>query len=274
VTDAAAWTPVLTADGSLTLAHPLHGQTCHSRAGAWTEARERYAAACRIRERALELATAGCGRLHVLDVGTGLGLNIAAALEALAGTGVALDVVSLEIDAGVIAATLALGPVPLAELEREHVLVRSALAQALSAPSGERVTLATGSLRLLLGDGRETIRALERRPLFDAVFLDPFSPGVARELWEPDFLAEVAARMAPRSLLSTYTVSLGVRAALRAAGLRVGVGPRVGTKAAGTLASPDRDLTPPDTRTERRIEARASRGRARAHDFPPENGLH
>jgi tRNA U34 5-methylaminomethyl-2-thiouridine-forming methyltransferase MnmC len=267
VTEAASWTSVVTGDGSLTLAHPRHGQTCHSKAGAWTEARERYAAACRIRERALD---AGRRELRVLDVGTGLGLNIAAALECVRGSGVALDVTSLEIDVAVIEATLALGPQANFELEREHAVVREALARA---PHGETVTVANLSLRLLLGDGRTTIRELERRPVFDAVFLDPFSPGVDGALWEPDFLAEIAARMAPLSLLSTYTVSLGVRAGLRAAGLRVGVGPRVGTKASGTLASPDLDLARPDPRTERRIEARARSAGTERAEIRPGSGL-
>lgn len=267
------WARVVTGDGSLTLAHPLHGQTCHSRAGAWTEARERYAAACRIRERALELAADRRSQMCVLDIGTGLGLNIAAALEALAGTGVALDVTTLEIDAGVIEATLALGPSEIPGLEAVHSGVRSALSLALRSGSGERVALGAGPLRLFLGDGRVTIRALERAPLFDAVFLDPFSPGVDAPLWEPEFLSEVAVRMAPESLLSTYTVSLGVRAALRSAGLRVGVGPRVGTKAQGTLASPDRELAPLDARTERRLAGRATRASVGAREIPPEKGF-
>lgn len=270
MSDVAAWTRVVTDDGSITLAHPTHGQTCHSRAGAWTEARERYAAACRMRERALELAAEGRASLCVLDIGTGLGLNIAAALEALDSTGVALDVTSLEIDAGVIEATLALGPSSIPSLEAVHFGVRSALSSALPAKSGERAALGSGSLRLLLGDGRATILTLERSPMFDAVFLDPFSPAVDAPLWEPAFLAEVAARMAPRSLLSTYTVSLGVRAALRSAGLRVGSGPRVGTKAAGTLASPDRVLAPLDARTERRMAARASLTSVGGREIPRE----
>jgi hypothetical protein len=63
----------------------------------------------------------------------------------------------------------------------------------------------------------------------------------------------VAARMAPDGLLSTYSVSLPVRRALTAAGLRVGRGAAVGAKSAGTLASRTAPLPELDARTQRRL---------------------
>lgn len=265
----ASWVRVETGDGSVTLAHPAHGQTCHSRAGAWTEARERYASACRLKERARTLAREGCRAFRLCDVGTGLGLNLAAALEALEGTGLALDAVSFEIDPRVIEETLRLGPAPISELERRHAPVRVALARALEAPLGAPIELEGGSLRLFLGDARATLGLLEPRHAFDAVFLDPFSPAVDPPLWEREFLAALARRMAPGSLLSTYTVSLGVRAALHAAGLTVGLGPRVGTKAEGTLAGPAAVLEALDPKTRRRVEARAASGASAAGEIRP-----
>jgi chorismate dehydratase len=275
------WSVVLTADGSYTLAHPVHGQTCHSRAGAWQEARERYAQACRLNERARAITERDRDHekssvLRLLDIGTGLGLNLAAALEALSGTGVALEVISLEHDESVIASTLDLFERPSDEvrrslpvdLERWHAPVRGALRAALenrAAATG----LAEGSLRLLLGDARATLRALPSDVLFDAVFLDPFSPGVEPDLWEFAFLEEVARRMAGGSLLSTYTSALGVRARLLAAGLEVGPGPRVGTKASGTLAARGVRLDPFDARTARRVASRAALCRGASADRIP-----
>jgi tRNA U34 5-methylaminomethyl-2-thiouridine-forming methyltransferase MnmC len=101
-----------------------------------------------------------------------------------------------------------------------------------------------------------------REGTFDAVFLDPFSPRVEKDLWSFEFLSGIARRMAPGSLLSTYSASLSVRAALAASGLLVGPGARVGTKATGTLASPDVELRPFDARTWRRIERRKGGFRA------------
>lgn len=199
--------------------------------------------------------------LRVLDVGTGLGLNLAAALEAVRGTACRLEILSLELERGVIDAAQAL-------LERERARLEPPLAAiwsealallraALDHPAG--LAQANGaSLELSLGDARETLPRARPCP-FDAVFLDAFSPRVAPELWQPAFLREIARRMAPGSLLSTYSASLGVRAGLRAAGLRVGLGARVGTKSAGTLASPDLPLDPFPARQERRIARRAAR---------------
>ena len=260
-----AWTLVRTDDGSVTLAHPRHGETCHSRSGAWTEARERYAMLCRLAQRT------GVDPVRVLDVGTGLGFNLAAALEALAGTGCRLEAVSLEVDPVVIERTLGLlcdpTGMPVTETApdgfmRWHRPVCSALERALAEPEqaqgpGVPFPDGRGVLRLLLGDARKTLGEEPPRPVFDAVFLDPFSPGVDGALWEDGFLRDIAIRMAPGSWLSTYSASAAVRVSLLGAGLRVGPGPRVGTKASGTLASPDLDPGPFDRKTARRLERRA-----------------
>ena len=239
------WAALTTGDGSRTLVHPVHGEACHSRAGAWQESRERYARACRLGE-------FRGGIFRLLDVGTGLGLNLAAALEALDGTGAGLEAVTLERDASVVEAGLALPQPP--EIARWIDAVRAGLA--------------SGSIRLVLGDARETLGSLEDGLRFDAVFLDPFSPRVEPDLWTPVFLAGIARRMAPGSILSTYSAATGVRAGLVAAGLRVGPGGRVGTKGEGTLASPDRVLDSFDERTRRRIERRAG-GLSPAVRLPP-----
>jgi chorismate dehydratase len=262
----ASWIPLRTGDGSFTLAHPLHGEACHSKAGAWEESRLRYAHACRLAERA-----ASESQLRLLDIGTGLGLNLAAALEAVRGTRCRLEIVSLELDRGVIEAALALE-------ERERALLPADLAAhwsaalallraALADPQG-RAEESQATLELILGDARLT---LPRRGAgaFDAVFLDAFSPRVEPELWAPAFLRELAGHMAPGSLLSTYSAALSVRAGLMAAGLRVGAGARVGTKSSGSLASPDRALAPLPARLERRLARRA----AALRGFLPQAGI-
>jgi tRNA U34 5-methylaminomethyl-2-thiouridine-forming methyltransferase MnmC len=232
-----------------------------------------------LRERAAEIgagaAANGSRVLRLLDVGTGLGLNIAAALDAVGGTGVALDVVTIEHDASVIRAALELertappcaSEPPDSAFRAAHGSVLGALARSLemsmscasdvgaSAPAC--VALGDGRLELHLGDARSVLPRLALDAAFDAVFLDPFSPRVEPELWQPAFLAEIARRMAPAAILSTYSSSASVRAALVAAGLRVGPGARVGTKAAGTVASPAGCVGELDRRTARRVLRRA-----------------
>lgn len=269
------WSVAETGDGSWTLVHPGHGEACHSRAGAWHEARERYARACRL-ARAGERASRGGRAVRLLDVGTGLGLNLAAALEALAPSGAPLLARTLELERSAVERTLAerpRRPVP-PDVEPWWGAVASALEQALAAPAREVPLVvggrSAGSLRLLLGDARATLPALGEPEPFEAVFLDPFSPRADPALWEPAFLAEVARRLAPGGWLSTYTVSLAARAGLVAAGLRVGPGPRVGTKASGTLARRGADAGELPPRVRRRVERRARSLGLAGRDAPDE----
>jgi chorismate dehydratase len=260
---ARTWRAILTDDGTPTLEHAVHGEACHSRSGAWTQARERYARGCRLQERA---RTASSGSLRLLDVGTGLGINIAAALEAVAPSGVELLVHGLERDREVLARSSELLDRFPESSRRWMEPVALAIAAALAAPGRSRAGLpftgpegARARLFLHVGDARTTIAELARDERFDAVFLDPFSPRLEPDLWQPAFLAAIAARMAGSSWLATYSASLAVRAALVAAGLRVGAGPAVGAKREGTLASPDQEPPPLAPRTARRVHERVLR---------------
>ena len=234
-----SWAPRRTADGSWTLVSTAHGEACHSRSGAWREARERYARPCRLRELARRRPL-----VRVLDIGTGLGLNLAAALGALEGTDARLELVSLERDPDVVRTTLRLFDgrrVTAGAGERHHAVVRAALRDALAGDEGEAavalaVPAAGASLRLLLGDARRRLTELDPERPFDAVFLDPFSPRREPALWRPGFLVAVARRLGAAGWLSTYAASFHVRLALARTGLAVGLGPRVADKAEGTLA--------------------------------------
>ena len=258
--DAQAWAVLATGDGSWTLVHPRHGEACHSRAGAWTQARERYARPCALEELARARGADG-EPVRLLDVGTGPGLNLAAALEAVVAGGGRLDATALELELAPLRGGLAAGEAHAGPAEPFHAPVRAALRvalrAALAAGAGRapRVPLGTGAHRLwlLLGDARATLLGLAPDARFDAIFLDPFSPRVDPALWEPAFLAALARRLAPGGWLSTYTASFRVRLGLARGGLAVGRGPRVGAKAEGTLASPDREPPALAPRTARRL---------------------
>jgi hypothetical protein len=249
------YAPLETADGSWTLVHPVHGEACHSRAGAWLESLERYAVPCELAARAaaLRVALGGARPLRLADIGTGAGWGLAAALFAVEGAGAAREVDTFELDLELVRAGLALPAAPPAAAPW-ITAVRAALAEALEAPPGAPVPLAgpgrpdrgtpdrglVGILRLHPGDARRTLPALRGGPRWDAVFLDGFSPGGGGRdgaLWDPALLRAIAERMLPEALLSTFTSAFAVRAALAAAGLGVGRGPAVGAKRSGTLAS-------------------------------------
>ncbi len=259
MTGTRTWKRITTADGSWTLEHPEHGEACHSRYGAWMEARERYCIPCELNELAGER-----DEVRLLDVGTGLGLNIAAALEVAAAQNTPLRVVTLERSRDVLLTAIEIGLAdPSLATEDSsnaagelHRVVLSTIADALGSegtevPFSGRPDL--GSLRLLLGDARDTLPALAPDQKFDVCFLDPFSHRKEPELWSPPFLAEVAGRLAEDGRLSTYSASVRVRAGLIAAGLTVGLGPRVAKKAAGTVAQRGGTLPVFEPRIEKRV---------------------
>lgn len=291
----ATWLTRWTADGSPTLEREADGAVMHSLDGAWTQACLRYAA-CVWTPESLRRGQRGApaGPLRLLDIGAGSGLNLAAALAWTVPRGIQLDATCIELDpAGLEAAGdwAGLGPTgsehsgggasgggagpPGPRLPDWRPWHRMALGLlglqgtgiAAKAPEGPRASL-------LAGDGRDILPRMAPGGAFQGVFLDPFAPAQEGALWEPAFVAEVVARMAPGARLSTYSSSLAVRTSLAAAGLRVGRGPRVGGKAQGTLgvrpgggepAHPWSDL---DSRTGAKLQRRLARNSESIHRAP------
>src|SRR6185436_12305313 len=105
----------------------------------------RYANACHLPER----ARSG-GPLALLDVGTGLGWNLAAALAALDGTNARLVATSLERDPEVIRAALRLPCIASDPVARRwHAIVAEALEVALAIGAQESVPMGDrGEVRL------------------------------------------------------------------------------------------------------------------------------
>jgi SAM-dependent methyltransferase len=215
-----AWPLVRTADGSWTAIEPVGGRALHDLAGARTEARGRFA-------RALGLdRVRGARKVRLLDVGSGLLHNLAAAVECATCLGFELEALGLEHSPAVLelAARLPADPDPRFEAARRGV------GEALGGTGlrGVRVELLRGPAEALIDD-------LPAQG-FDAVFLDGYAPSGGGPLWDPDFLRRLASKLAPGGALATYTSSALVRAALIASGLEVEAGPRLGLKAGGTIA--------------------------------------
>ena len=267
------WFGRRTADGSPTLLHLGLDEACHSDVGAWTEAREVYVRATRLRER---VEAGELSRCRILDVGTGLGWNLTAALHALAGSGCPVDVVALESDPRVFEAAAELArdmdvPTGLRDAVDLWRRTLSVLIDAAANPGASvPVSAGAGRLRLLVGDGARCLPALCRAQpdlAFDAVFLDPFSPKIAPALWEHAFLDVLARCMAPSSILATYSAASRVRLGFALAGLEVGRGPGIGNKSESTVASPDQSLPPLPPRAARNLErALVEHAAKSAHD--------
>ncbi len=206
-----------TGDGSYTLYHPGYRQYFHSTAGALTESVKKYIEPCRIRER-----LAQGEELRILDVGFGMGFN-ASALAQLTreiphGR---LSVISLEADPAVLKAARQLPEHP------DRALLDAVAEHSFYEADHFRLELRFGDARKVLPDGL----------LFDAVFLDGFSPETNPELWTLEFLAALKQRMKPDALLATYSSAYPFIGALLENGFSLYESKPFGRKRGGTVAA-------------------------------------
>ena len=214
-------TPVTTADGSLTMIHPEHGETYHTQAGAMAEARLLYIESSGL----AALWQEGPQRIAVLDVGLGLGLNAVATLTAWneASNPGPLVIHSLEINRDLVEA-LASGAAPWQERwspDITHACLQLKLEspQHYSATIAHQSTEATATWHIYIRDA--AINDVPHPPDasgYTHVWQDPFSPEKNPPLWEAAWFTRVRATAAPSCVLMTYSVAGPVRRALAAAG--------------------------------------------------------
>ena len=220
---------VKTEDGSFTLYQPEYRQHFHSLAGAESEAQKKFIDPCEIRN----LLSSG-RNIRILDVGFGLGYNAisVANLANEIGKG-KVEIISLEKDIKAVEAALAVAKSslrsPSANSEGEARLILQPLL------GTNKWQSEFASIKLVLGDARETINRVER-PV-DAVFLDPFSHEANPELWTYDFIKLISAKLADDAVIVTYSNAFPVRGAMIRCGLSVGETPAFGRKKGGTIAS-------------------------------------
>ena len=211
---------VLTEDGSLTRFPPHYQEHYHSLSGARNEAIQRFVVPCRIIERA-QLA----GVVRILDVGFGLGVNVAVTLEEIRRQvpDARCEWVSLEKEL-----------LPLVDLQ-EHWGEGKVARELCELVSKGSLDEELWSGRILVGDARDSLRSLIGP--FDAIYLDPFSPARNPEMWAVEVMRALWEVCEEGGILSTYSSAAKARLALMAAGWEIGLGPRVGRKSSGTLAS-------------------------------------
>jgi tRNA U34 5-methylaminomethyl-2-thiouridine-forming methyltransferase MnmC len=214
---------IKTEDGSDSLFSDEYGQAMHSVSGAYEEAVLKHVRPSGI----LELTER---ELYVLDIGFGIGYNVLALIYEFLRkrSDQRLNIISLEKD---------FSCKPLMEkivFNDERDIIFSNIRNCMS--SGETATKQY-SIKMIYSDARKSIRSLNNY-LFDAVFHDPYSPSKNPELWTVDFFMEVRKIIKENAVLTTYSSAPQIRMALVEAGFKIGIGPSVGKKKEGTLASP------------------------------------
>ncbi|MBO4631440.1 MAG: TIGR01212 family radical SAM protein, partial [Lentisphaeria bacterium] len=209
-----------TADGSYTFYHPAYRQHFHSTAGAGTESDKKYLEPCRIRERLANGET-----LQILEIGFGMGFNAAALHRAVRETGNgSVKLVSLESDPAVLHAAALLPEHP------DKIMIDSL-------QGCQHFEDGAFQCDLIYGDARQY---LPGNMLFNAVFLDGFSPDANPELWTLDFIAALKTHLKPDGMLATYSSAYPVCGALLRNGFLLYTSEPFGRKRGGLLAA----LTP------------------------------
>lgn len=219
---------VQTEDGTVTLYNKSYRELYHSKGGAVEEAIRKYIEPCRIRE--LAESRAASARLRILDICFGIGYNAIAAIDAALASGCETEVISLELDRGVLWEIISLEP-PL----RSYGLAKSVAKRCLAQQRQASVRSGNALLSLRLGDARKTVQGLQGT--FDAVFLDPFSVPKNPELWSKDFFEAIGRLMTDSAILATYSCAHIVRAGLVNAGFSIANGPELEKRRPCTIAS-------------------------------------
>ncbi|HET8985124.1 MAG TPA: tRNA (5-methylaminomethyl-2-thiouridine)(34)-methyltransferase MnmD [Trueperaceae bacterium] len=233
---------IVTADGSRTLSSSTFGETYGSRHGALTEALHVFLDGSGVRRR-LEAGHP----TSVLEIGFGTGLNFLVTSAAAEEHGMQVRYRAIErdpLDAATLREVYTDTTLP-ARLVGDLVdwVGRLGAPLAMGTYTGDIGSRGAVALELVIGEAREALsretrahevrsretqghdgscRSVPALPAFDAIYLDAFSPKANPELWTPEFLAGLAARLHPGGTLVTFSVSGAVRRALTAAGLTVG----------------------------------------------------
>lgn len=199
---------VETEDGSQTLFSERFGEACHSTTGAKSETILHYIQGCGIPEKA------HLDSLSILEVGFGLGVGLLTTWEMTKNLPAKIHFLSLEIDPALVTW--------FHEEYKDHPLFKDP----------------KFSFEVLVGDARKTLPeyAKEKRPSWNAIYQDAFSPKRNPVLWTKEWFTLLRENSAPDVILSTYSASSSIRKSLVESGWKLSSGEKFGPKRTSTRA--------------------------------------
>ncbi len=245
---------LLTADGTETYYNEEYREAYHStKAGAYTESLYKFIYPCKIPE------LSKTGHIKILDIGFGLGYNVATTIEEAkkSNPDVFIEIFSIEKDKDVFNKIKELNIVD--RLKEPYRLILSGEFKDIFL-NGKTIPAyvvkeKNVKLTVLLGEGRELLRILsEAGEKFDAVFYDAFSPKVNTEMWTVDLFKVVKSLMKEKAILATYSASLAVRKGLIEAGFKIGLVEPVGRRSHSTVATLKGDIPPLTEKEKKRLK--------------------
>ncbi|RUM61485.1 MAG: hypothetical protein DSY66_01985 [Persephonella sp.] len=245
---------IKTADGTETLFNKEFKEAYHSiKAGAYVESLHKFINPCRIKELAVKN-----DYIKILDVGFGLGYNVAVAIKEAVkvNPNVKLAIVSIEKDKNIFEKIKKINISEDLKSIYELMFKGKFYKEKIGNETFDiyKVSSENFDLKIIFGEGRKIIKNLPDNLQFDAVFYDPFSPKVNTEMWTLDLFKEVKRLISKEGILATYSASLAVRKGLLEAGFKIGLVEPVGRKSYSTVASLKGDIPPLTEKEKNRLE--------------------
>ncbi|WP_028949856.1 MqnA/MqnD/SBP family protein [Sulfurihydrogenibium subterraneum] len=246
---------VITADGTQTFYNFEYNEAYHStKAGAYTESLYKFILPCKIDRLAKEKH-----QINILDVGFGLGYNVAVAINVAKNNNpdVKISIISIEKDKNFLDR---INQMEIPEnLKDEYDFIKSLKPAEIKLNENLYpsyiVSSDTVSLTVVIGEGRKILLDLSKSGYkFDAVFYDPFSPKVNTEMWTLDLFKVVKTLMTDKAILATYSASLPVRKGLIEAGFKIGLVEPVGRRSYSTVATINGDIPVLPEKEKQRLE--------------------
>ena len=204
-----------TADKSYTLYSEAYKETFHSQKGAFTESRHVFLEGAGVYEHLQQKKD-----ISILEVGFGTGLNFFLTADACFTVGVRLTYTALEKEL--------LEFKIIKELDYNQFLAQpKILDHFLNWRENSSDALVTGEyefifenqqLNLCIGEATKYELGAD---LYDAIYLDAFSPDTNPELWSAGFLQKLHQALAPKGRLSSYCVKGEVRRRMQDLGFKV-----------------------------------------------------
>ena len=202
--------PIITKDGSYTIAIPEMNVTYHSHHGAIQESMHVYIKAGFIHV----LNSAANPSISVLEMGFGTGLNALLTLIEAEKSQRKIHYTTIEL--------FPLKPAEIISLNYCRQLQRDDLNpvfQQLHQCDWEKAISITPffTIKKLKTD----LIALSTMQRFDLIYYDAFAPSAQPELWTKDIFEKLFTMIAPKGILVTYSSKADVRRAMKAAGFTV-----------------------------------------------------
>lgn len=193
--------PFATADGSISFYNLSYEEAYHAKSiGAYTESLYKYVLASNIVDRLSKKP------IKLLDIGFGIGYNLAVTFEKTKEIKNKLTVTSLEKDPhtiDIVKNTLFLWPVYGFNVLRELLL---------------NSRYKNYELKLVLGDARDYI--LNCKEEYDLIYFDPFSKKRNGELWSIEIFKKLYSILKDDGVITTYACSKKIREDFSLAGFK------------------------------------------------------